>query len=158
MDDNIKGNRLCSSQDQLLLSLFNIHFKGSITGVLRSIFRCSIFQMIFQALQIKASSTPAELKRKRGIKTGKGMIQMIARNSNKKMEIIFDRMYWVLITEYMYSKFTTSIGIQVRSRAPVCYYGWNKIPVDIKKTLREGLTVHFDVEIEHPKIVNFVNN
>lgn len=68
---------------------------------------------------------------------------MIATNGNKKVEIIFDREHWVPNTEYSNKKFTTSIGIEVRSRAPVCFRGWNKIPGDIKRDLREGLTVSF---------------
>ncbi|PRQ30484.1 hypothetical protein RchiOBHm_Chr5g0025151 [Rosa chinensis] len=104
------------------------------------------------------SSTPAELKKTRGKTTGKGMIEMIASNGNKKVEIIFDQEHWVPNTEYSNKKFTTAIGIEVRSRAPVCYRGWNKISGDIKRTLREGLTVHFDVEIEHPKIIYFVDD
>ncbi|PRQ24105.1 hypothetical protein RchiOBHm_Chr6g0268711 [Rosa chinensis] len=44
MDDNIKGNRLCSLQHQLLLSLFNLHFEGSIAKCLN--YRCSSFNFL----------------------------------------------------------------------------------------------------------------
>ena len=67
---------------------------------------------------------------------------MIASNGNWKVEVIFDPEFWVPNTEFTNKNLTTVIGIEIRNRATVCIKeGWHKIDDEIKKKLRDGLTV-----------------
>ena len=78
---------------------------------------CILIILIYLA---ETSTTSNVLKKTRRKTTGKGMIEMIASNSNKKVEVIFDSELWVLNTEFSNKKFTTAIGIEIRNRGPVC--------------------------------------
>ncbi|KAL6575700.1 hypothetical protein OROHE_000836 [Orobanche hederae] len=104
------------------------------------------------------STSQFKLKRKRGITTGKGFIEMISTNGNKRVEVVFNQELWVPNNPATNKKFTTSIGIEVRSRAPVCNKGWHEIDDDIKRQLREGLTVHYVVNLDHPNVILYIND
>ncbi|XP_040363521.1 uncharacterized protein LOC121049676 [Rosa chinensis] len=86
MDGNIKGNQLCSSQHQLLLSLFNLHFEGSVAKCLN--YRCSSFN--FSDLRCLGSNTSTKT-----YPTVKKMMSLEEMKTvSKTMEIIQKQRIW----------------------------------------------------------------
>jgi hypothetical protein len=64
-------------------------------------------------------------------------------NGGKKLVVVWDPDHWVPSDKTISQKFTSEIGITIRSYAPIYYRGWSKIGDDIKRKLREKLEVGF---------------
>ena len=82
-------------------------------------------------------------RRKRGKSVGKGTLDLVSANGGKKLVVLWDPDHWVPSDMLVSKKFTSEIGITIRSYAPVCYRGWSKIMSETKRKLREKLEVSF---------------
>ncbi|XP_050381975.1 uncharacterized protein LOC126798925 isoform X3 [Argentina anserina] len=105
-----------------------------------------------------SDSTTLCTKRKRGKSVGKGTLDLISANRGKKLVVVWDPDHWVPSDGKISRRFTSEIGITIRSYAPACYGGWSKIEPDIKRKLREKLEILFEVDLLHPKVIAYVDS
>ncbi|XP_021823723.1 uncharacterized protein LOC110764971 [Prunus avium] len=73
------------------------------------------------------------------------------------MPVIFDLKHQVPSDDKVGALFSSEIGNIVRTSTPVCHLGWKKVSTDDKGKMRDSLTVLFEVNLSHPKILEYVD-